>query len=402
MRYLHEIVGVYLVIVVAAPAGAQQAKARPLPDSVVAHLDLEYVKDGHARQRLDLYLPKQASAPLPVIVWVHGGAWSAGDKASTPALPFAEKGYAVASINYRLSQHALFPAQLEDCKAAVRWLRAHAQRYNLNPDRIGAWGSSAGGHLVALLGTAGDVKELEGSGGHAELSSRVRCVVDFFGPTDFTRMGGSHDGPKSPESRLLGGPVQEHRDRAARANPITYVSKDDAPFLIVHGHKDPVVPHSQSVLLHEALRQAGIDSTLITIEGGGHGGPQFQTGDTARRVAEFFDRHLMAARHTSDSIATIKDAVAAGKALLVDVREKSEWDRGHLRDARLLPLSRLREASAAELKEVLPKDRPVYLHCAAGRRCLVAADILRQAGFDVRPLQQGYEELLKQGLPGRE
>src|SRR5262249_3763894 len=146
---------VMLAATVATPAPAAQRGKSKLPEGTKVHRNLEYVKGGHERQRLDLYVPAKADAPVPVIVWIHGGAWLGGSKAGGgPALAFVGKGYAVASINYRLSQHAVFPAQIEDCKAAIRWLRANAKRYNLNPERIGVWGASAGGHRVALLGTS--------------------------------------------------------------------------------------------------------------------------------------------------------------------------------------------------------------------------------------------------------
>jgi acetyl esterase/lipase len=281
-----------VVFLVASAAPAQRRQPR-LPEGTKAHRNLEYVKGGHERQRLDLYVPEKAGGPLPVIVWIHGGAWLAGSKeGGGPALPFAGKGYAVASINYRLSQHAIFPAQIEDCKAAIRWLRAHAKKYHLDPDHIGVWGASAGGHLVALLGTSGDVKELEGKGGNADQSSRVQAVVDWFGPTDFTRMGSSHDGPQSPEARLLGGPVQENKDKAARANPITYVSKDDPPFLILHGVNDRTVPFNQSELLVEALKKAGVKVTFQPVKGAGHGGREFQSAANRKLIEEFFARHL--------------------------------------------------------------------------------------------------------------
>ena len=286
--------GVWLAVVLGAASAAQAQRPQVrLPEGAKAHRDLEYVKGGHERQRLDLYFPEQADGPLPVIVWVHGGAWLGGSKeGGGPALPFVRKGYAVASINYRLSQHARFPAQIEDCKAAIRWLRANAKQYNLDPDRFGAWGSSAGGHLVALLGTSGDVKDLEGSEGTQGQSSRVQAVVDWFGPTDVTRMGGSHDGPDSPEAKLLGGPVQENKEKAARANPITYVSKDDPPFLIMHGDKDPTVPFSQSELLLEALNKAGVDATFVPVKGARHGGREFSSEENRKLVEEFFDKHL--------------------------------------------------------------------------------------------------------------
>jgi len=273
------------------------------PDRVQAGVKalrgLEYANAGGKAILLDLYLPEKAEGPLPLIVWVHGGAWQTGSKEGCPALRMAPRGYAAASIDYRLSQEAIFPAQIEDCKAAIRWLRAHAKDYNLDPQRFGAWGASAGGHLVALLGTAGDVKELEGTGGNPDQSSRVQAVCDFFGPTDFCQMAAhslpgspiQHDDARSPESRLIGGALQENKDKAARANPITYVTRNAPPFLILHGDKDPLVPHHQSEILAEALKKAGVEVTLHTVAGAGHGfgGPQID-----RMVEEFFDKHLKA------------------------------------------------------------------------------------------------------------
>jgi acetyl esterase/lipase len=275
----------------------ESKKLRPdgkpgLPPGVRVERNLEYVAGGHERNKLDLYLAVNDERPRPVIVWIHGGAWLAGNKDGCPATGFVPQGYAVASINYRLSQHAVFPAQIEDCKAAIRWLRAHAKEYHLDPDHIGVWGASAGGHLVALLGTSGDVKELEGKGGNLDQSSRVQCVVDFFGPTDFLQMRGSHDNPKAPEAQLIGGPIQDNKEKAARANPITYVSRDDPPFLIMHGEADPTVPIGQSELLDKALQKAGVECTFIRIPGAGHGGPQFQLPENRKRIADFFDKHL--------------------------------------------------------------------------------------------------------------
>jgi acetyl esterase/lipase len=258
--------------------------------------DLEYVPGGHERQRLDLYLPKETdpNGRRPLLVWVHGGAWLGGSKNPCPAVRFVKEGYAVASINYRLSQHALFPAQLQDCKAAIRWLRANAVMYGYEPNRIGAWGASAGGHLAALLGTAGDVNGFD-VGPNQGISSRVQAVCDFFGPTDFTKMSSfpsamNHDGADAPEARLIGGPVQENRDKVQKANPIAYVTKDDPPFLIVHGDKDPLVPHNQSELLREALQKAGVAVTLHTVAGGGHGG--FRDPQVDILVREFFCKNL--------------------------------------------------------------------------------------------------------------
>jgi acetyl esterase/lipase len=250
------------------------------------------IAGGHERNKLDLYLPAKTPRPLPIVVWIHGGGWGGGSKETCPAIPLVTEGYAVASINYRFSRHAIFPAQIEDCKAAIRSLRANAKKYNLDANHIGAWGASAGGHLVALLGTSGDVKELEGHGGNLNQSSRVQCVVDWFGPTDFTKMGGWQDKPDSPMARLVGGPVKDKKELAAKANPITYVSKDDAPFLIMHGDEDKGVIINQSELLDEALRKAGVESTLIRIAGAGHGGPAFLNPENRKRIEEFLAKHL--------------------------------------------------------------------------------------------------------------
>jgi acetyl esterase/lipase len=241
---------------------------------------------------LDLYVPEKAAAPVPAIIWIHGGGWRNGSKERPPGVLLAARDYAIASINYRLSQHAVFSAQIEDCKAAIRWLRANAKQYNLDPDHFGVWGASAGGHLAALLGTAGSVQKWDRTGGNTGQSSRVQAVVDLFGPTDLLKMGGSHNNPKSPESLLVGGPLQENKEKAAEANPIAYVSKDVAPFLILHGDKDPAVPISQSEMLADALKRAGVEVTFKPIKVAGHGGPAFNSPENLRLIREFFDKHL--------------------------------------------------------------------------------------------------------------
>lgn len=269
------------------------------PRGVIAHRDRAYVTNGHERQMLDLYLPAQGEHH-PLIIWIHGGAFRMGSKEGNPdnPLPFdyVTQGYALASINYRLSQHAIWPAQIEDCKAAVRWLRAHAPEYKLDPKRFAAWGPSAGGHLVAMLGTAGHVAAFE-VGAHLERSSRVQCVIDYFGPTDFLQMdaqrppdGMIHNTPDSPESELVGGPIQEHPEKVAQANPVTYVTTDAPPFLIIHGDADPLVPYGQSLLLVEALHKVGADVTFYTVQGGGHGG--FTDPTVSQLTADFLAKHI--------------------------------------------------------------------------------------------------------------
>ncbi len=260
-----------------------------------SYKDIPYVTGGHERQKLDLFIPVSAS-PIPLIIWVHGGAFRMGSKADKVPLEYLTRGYAVASLNYRLSQHAIFPAQIEDVKSAVRWLRANARIYHLDPDRFGAWGELAGGHLAAMLGTAGGVREFD-VGENLHVSSRVQVVVDYFGPTDFLQMdsqrlpgGMVHDLPESPESELVGGPIQEHKERVAMANPVTYVGGDAPPFLIIHGDRDPLVPYQQSVLLRDALEGAGVEVEFYTVKGEGHG--MFKDPRVPVLTTEFFGRHL--------------------------------------------------------------------------------------------------------------
>ena len=290
-------------------AHAQQPQR--VPEGVKAQRNIAYVENGHERQKLDLFLPEKPDAPLPLIIWIHGGGWQAGSKDNCPVLRFTERGYAVASIGYRLSGHAVFPAQIEDCKAAIRWLRAHAAENNLDPKKFGVWGSSAGGHLVALVGTSGDVKQFD-VGANPDQSSRVQAVCDYFGPTDITQMDAhalagapfKHDSKDSPESKLIGGAVQENKEKAARVNPITYVSSDDPPFLIVHGDKDPLVPHHQSEILFDALKKSGVSAHFHTIHGAGHGGPGFAGKNIDDMVAAFFDERLKSESSKTEVLAT--------------------------------------------------------------------------------------------------
>jgi acetyl esterase/lipase len=284
-----------LTLLAATVLAAGQSPQSGIPEGTMIQRNIAYVTNGHERQKLDLYVPK-TDKPLPLIIWVHGGAWLAGSKDRPVPMSYLADGYAVASIGYRLSQHAVFPAQIEDCKAAVRWLRAHAQEYKLDPNHFAAWGESAGGHLVAMLGTTGDVKAFD-VGENPGVSSRVQAVVDCFGPTDLLQMeahrlpnGMRHDTPDAPESKLIGGPVQENKDKVAKANPITYVTKDDPPFLIVHGDTDPLVPHHQSELLEAALKQAGVPVSFYTVKGGGHGG--FKDPNVPTLIKEFIAKNL--------------------------------------------------------------------------------------------------------------
>ncbi len=248
------------------------------------------------RQTLDLYVPLKGKQPYPVVVWVHGGSWMYGDKSEVcPGSPLLGAKYAIASINYRLDTESSFPAQIYDLKAAVRFLRAHAQQYHLDPDRIAVWGSSAGGHLAALLGTSGNVKALEGSLGYGAFSSRVQAVVDWCGPTDFNTADSQapayckikFHGQTSPVYVLMGGRMD--KNSLASASPVTYVSKDDPPFLLMHGDLDDAIPPGQSKQLHKALLSSGVSSEYHHLPGYGH---SFSAPEHLQMVQKFLDDKL--------------------------------------------------------------------------------------------------------------
>lgn len=306
MRTLRFLFTLSSLISIAANAAAQEkadiakAKAKQLAaieEKISIRNDIQYAKAGDISLKLNFYTPKSStSQPQPCIVWIHGGGWQNGDKSSGLARVgkwVATGDYVGASIGYRLTDVASWPSQIHDCKAAIRYLRANAQQLGIDPNRIGVWGGSAGGHLVSLLGTSGDVKELEGDLGTTGVSSRVTCVVDYCGPSDFLRFDA--DAPKmsqpgQPVYKLFGGPLKEKLDMAKQASPAFHVSKDDPPFLIVHGTADKTVPLDQAVSFHERQRNVGMNSTFVKIEGGGHGigGEEIET-----RVKSFFDRHLL-------------------------------------------------------------------------------------------------------------
>ena len=272
----------------AQPGTALGQRMMEVADATI-HRDLVYKTVNGAVLTLDLYCPEKFSGALPVIIYIHGGGWRRGRKEKCPAVGLVQDGYAVASIDYRLTSTAPFPAQIEDCKAAVRWLRANAAKYNLDADRIGVWGHSAGGHLAALLGTSGGVPELEGSGDNMQYSSQVQAVCDSAGPADLLAM--TNLGPKRTFAieGLLGGPLEKDKAKAIAASPIHYVSKDDPPFLIVHGEGDRTVPVEQSQRLYEELRKAGVNATLKILP---HVGHQAVLMDAVKDAEAFFDATL--------------------------------------------------------------------------------------------------------------
>ena len=281
---------------------SRNQKPDRLPAGFKLQRDVVYATVGERKLVLDLYLPEKVSKALPLVVWIHGGGWRNGSKdgAGSRLEPLLRNGYAGASIGYRLSGEAIFPAAIADCKGAIRYLRANAEKLGVDPERIGVWGSSAGGHLVSLLGTSGGVDKWGEHRAHIKVSARVQAVCNWFGPSDFLRMNDfpgriDHDSPRSPESLFIGGPIQRNKTKVAEANPITYASSDDPPFLHMHGDNDQSVPFNQSELLHAALKQKGVKTELYRVRNGGHGfgGATKDTREQlSERVVKFFDRTL--------------------------------------------------------------------------------------------------------------
>lgn len=257
---------------------------------------VEFGNGGGRALRMHVARPKHASAPRPAIVYIFGGGWQNGgiDQGLPAIAGFALRGYVAASVEYRLSQEATFPAQIEDCKCAVRYLRAHAGKLGINPERIGAFGPSAGGHLAALLGTTAGVPELEGGGGWPGQRSDVQAVAVWSAPVDFLRIAEEHGNAHRPDTmtaRLIGGVLAENAAKVAAANPTTYLRDGAAypPFLVLHGASDRLVPPGQSELLFDALRRAGVESELTLLPRKRHG---FLGFAATRRTLAFFDRHL--------------------------------------------------------------------------------------------------------------
>jgi acetyl esterase/lipase len=273
-------------------------------------LDVPYANQSPA-QKLDIYLPDGFASPKPVIVSIHGGAFMGCDKSDMQVMPMLEglkRGYAVVAVNYRLSWEAQFPALVQDVKAAVRWIRANASRYDLDPQRIAAWGGSAGAYLSSMLGTSAGIQELEDlSMGNPEYPCNVHAVVAWYGPTDFLKMDEQltasglnppedqcHDGANSPESLLLGQKITEIPDRVKAANPETYIRKGAPPFLLQHGTKDCVVPMQQSVNFATKLAKIlGEDQvSLELIPDAEHADPRFESPENVNKVLDFLDKCL--------------------------------------------------------------------------------------------------------------
>jgi len=283
-----------------------------IPQADVSHirrkwLDVPYASVSQA-QKLDIYLPDEGDGPFPVILYLHGGAFAIGDKRDIHLIPFLQglkRGYAVVSVNYRLSGEATFPAGLQDIKAAIRWLRANSEKYQLDGNRIAACGGSAGGNYAAMVCLTANVAELDDpSLGNPEVPCHVQAAVDWFGPTDFLKMDEQlaesglgpcdHCEADSPESRYMGAKITEIPEQVRRANPMTYVHADMPPILIQHGRLDPMVPVQQSMIFVQKLEERVSHDRFEfdILENAGHGDQLFETDENMNRVFQFIDRYL--------------------------------------------------------------------------------------------------------------
>jgi acetyl esterase/lipase len=301
------------------PAGIRPPGVMPggrppggMPNANTQHIKRKFLNVAYATlsptQKLDIYLPDTGNGPFPVIIFTHGGAFKMGDKADgqvNGALEGVKHGYAAVSVNYRLSGEARFPASPEDIKASIRFVRAHAQQYQLNPNKVAAWGNSSGANMAAFIGTTGDVKTFDNPKlGNADQSSAVQAVVDWYGPIHFDQMDAQfkasgkgqpdHNKASSPESAYIGQPIQQALALVKRASPATYISKNDPPFFIQHGTADHIVPTQQSQNFYaDLVKVLGQDKvTLTLLEGASHGGPQFETPQNLAKVFVFLDKYL--------------------------------------------------------------------------------------------------------------
>ena len=275
------------------------AQDLPIPDWE----NINYAGNNHIYNQLDIYTPNTNQKNHPVIITVYGSGWKRNDRKATNYVkrtliqPLLESGFAVVSINHRSSSDAIFPAQIHDVKAAIRYIRGNALKYGFNAKFIGITGSSSGGHLAAMAGTTSFIEEMEGEvGNFLNYSSHVNAVVNWYGPTNFLIMDecGSrivHDNINSPESLLIGGAIQENLSKVKLANPITYISEKTPSFLIFHGMLDGAVPYCQSEVLHNALKTNNVESQLVLIEDGKHG-PKVLIKKYLSMMNEFFKNEL--------------------------------------------------------------------------------------------------------------
>lgn len=271
-------------------------KAPIVPDDVVFESGIEFANPDNQHLQLDLARPKSGPGPFPAVLCIHGGGFRAGKRESYDALciKLAQQGYVAITVTYRLAPRYPFPAAIHDCKAAVRWLRANAAKYHVDPIRIGVTGGSAGGHLAQFLGVTEGVKEFEGDGDNAGQSSKVACVVNVYGPSDFTKSYGKSVDAAEVLPLFLGGNLETARKQHLRASPLYWVTPNSVPTLCIHGTEDKYVAHEQAVWLVDKLKASGIEAELLSLPGAGHGFKGMDAETSEKALIAFFDKHLKA------------------------------------------------------------------------------------------------------------
>jgi acetyl esterase/lipase len=272
------------------------------PKGTIMHSNISYANDTLKKHLLDIYLPANAGMNTPLVVWIHGGAWMLNDKYADMSYmkntvrSFIESGYALASIDYRYSTNAVFPAQIQDCNKALEYLYQHAEEYKLDKNRIALIGFSAGGHLASLLALSNNNNVSEFYSQGVTPHFKIKCVLDFYGPSDFIMLASNPDtsinNARNPVSILLGALPVERPDLAKRASPVTYVDKNDPPFLIVQGEKDQSVPNTQSKILSSWLTLAGVKNRLIVVPNAPHYGEMFDAENIRESLFSFLATNL--------------------------------------------------------------------------------------------------------------
>ena len=280
----------FLLLIVTLCGGAELI----VPDNVVFERGIEYANPDNQHLQLNLARPKNATGKLPAVLYIHGGGFRAGSREgyNSYCLKLAQRGFVAVTVTYRLAPRYQFPVQVYDVKAAVRWLRANAEKYQIDPERIGVTGGSAGGHLAQFLGVTAGVKAFEGDGGNPKESSRVACVVNQYGPSDFTRSYGKSADAAEVLPLFLGGNLETARQRHILASPLNWVTPDAAPTLILHGTEDKLVAYEQSIWLRDRLQTCGVEVELMTFQGAGHGFKGADAEKAEQATFAFFDNHL--------------------------------------------------------------------------------------------------------------
>ena len=268
--------------------------APPVPDTVIWEAGIEYSNPADEHLQLNLARPKAGNGPFPAVLCIHGGGFRAGKRESYDPLciKLAERGYVAATITYRLAPKHQFPAAVHDTKAAVRWLRANAAKYNINGAKIGVTGGSAGGHLAQFLGVTAHVPRFEGTGGNADQSSSVTCVVNVYGPSDFTKSYGKSVDAHEVLPLWFGGNLETKHDLHIQASPLYWVTPDAAPTLCIHGTEDKYVAHEQAVWLVDKLKASTVEASLLTLQGAGHGFKGADAEAAEKALFEYFDKKL--------------------------------------------------------------------------------------------------------------